>query len=83
MDFKHINNPEQKKEPQKKSEQDVLGAINHYSKLSNEQLMGELAKLMGKQTPDNIKQTIERIKPLLNADQQKRLEDVLKNVGHN
>ena len=68
------------------SRDDVFDAINHYSKFSNEQLMSELAKQLsiqrGKGKGDEITKTIEQIKPFLNADQQKRMEEILRNVGN-
>ena len=82
MDFKSYNNDGTKNSP---AREDVMSAINKYSKLSNEQLMAELAKHMAagraKGNSAQMQQVIERIKPLLNAEQRKRLEEILKNVG--
>ena len=66
------------------NEKDVRGTIDQLSKLSNEELMAEFAKHMAQQKSkdggESMKKTIERIKPFLNAEQRKRLEEVLKSV---
>ena len=67
------------------NEKDIKEAIASYSKLSNDQLMAELVKHMSAQQAKdggaNMKKTIERLKPLLNAEQRKRLEEVLRSVN--
>jgi hypothetical protein len=68
------------------NEKELKDVINSYSKLSSDQLMSELIKHMAVQNSKdggtNMRQTIERIKPLLNAEQRKRLEEILKNVSN-
>jgi len=63
----------------------IRAIIESYSKMSNDDLMLELGKLMTKQREKdggaNMKKTIERILPLLNTDQRKRLEEVLAAVN--
>jgi len=63
----------------------IRAIIENYSKMSNEDLMVELAKHMSRQREAdggaNMAKTIERIKPLLNAEQKKRLEEVLASVA--
>ena len=53
--------------------------------MTNEQLMAELAKYMAAQKQKDgglgMQKTLERIKPLLNAEQRARLEEILRNVG--
>ena len=85
MDLKSFSGkeaPEQKNEPM--DEAGVKSAINHYSKMSNDQLMGELFKQVASQKAkgqtSNMHATVERIKPLLNAEQKKKLESILKQV---
>lgn len=67
------------------NEKEIKDAIGTYSKLSTEELMAEFIKQMAVQKSkdggENVKQTIDRIKPLLNAEQRKRLEEVLKQAG--
>jgi hypothetical protein len=67
------------------NEKDLRSVIEGYSKLSNEQLMTELAKHMVSQKQKdggaNMVKTIERIKPFLNAEQRQRLDEVLKNAN--
>jgi len=67
------------------NEQQIKAAINTYSKLSTEDLMTELAKHMAAQKQKDggasMKQTIERLKPLLTPEQRKKLEDVLASVS--
>jgi len=71
---------EQKKEPNM-DEKDVRRAINHFSKMSNDQLMRELTKhLTAKKAQGReheIVSVIERIKPLLNDEQRKRLAEIM------
>ena len=71
-----------KEEPQPTlDEGDVRKAIGHFSKMNDDQLMGELLKQVTAQkangTTDNMKQTIERIKPFLSPEQRKRLESII------
>jgi len=97
MDLKSFSNTEpyaayrdesilkEKPEPKDKvSEQGVKDAINHYSKMSNDQLMIELAKQISSQkskgNSSSMMQTVERIKPLLNDEQRKKLDTILKQV---
>jgi len=67
------------------NEKQIKDTIANYSKLSNEQLMAELVKHMSAQQAKdggaNMAKTIERLKPLLNPDQRKRLEEILQNVN--
>jgi len=67
------------------NEGDIRDAIGHFSKMSNDQLMVELAKQIsiqkGKGNESNVKETIERIKPMLNAEQRKKLEQILMSLG--
>ena len=66
-------------------EKEIKETINNLSKMSNEQLMSELAKYMTAQQQKDggrsMQKTIERIKPLLNAEQRARLEDILQSVA--
>jgi len=66
-------------------EKDIKAAINNFSKMSNDQLMAELVKYMAAQKQKDggagMAKTIERIKPLLNPEQRKRLEEVLRTVA--
>ena len=66
-------------------EKEIKDAVNNYSKMSNDQLMTELVKQIALQKQKDggasMRQTIERIKPFLNAEQRKKLEEVLKSVG--
>ena len=84
MDLKSFSGAGEEKNEQPAHE-DVYKAINYYSKFSNEQLMTELAKQLAAQRKkgkgDEILRTVERIRPFLNPEQQKRLEEILKNVG--
>ena len=72
-------------EEQNATESDVHEAISHYSKMSNEQLMMELAKQVGLQKQkgngSNIAATIEQIKPFLNEEQKTRLAQIIKSLG--
>ena len=65
-------------------ENEIKDAINQYSQLSTEQLMAELVKQMAAQRSKDggvsMNQTIERLKPLLNDEQRKRLEEILQSV---
>ena len=68
-------------------ESEIKDAMNKYSKFSTDELMAELVKQMATQkAKDNgvsMNLTIERIKPLLNPEQRKRLDEILKQVGAN
>lgn len=63
------------------SEKDVRRAINHFSKMSDDQLMRELGKHLtkkksqGKQS--DVLNIIEQIKPLLNDEQRRRLIQIM------
>ena len=63
------------------SENDVRRAINYFSKMSNDQLMRELGKHLttkkAQGRESEILAVIERIKPLLNDEQRKRLADIM------
>lgn len=65
-------------------ERDVRRAINHFGGMSNEQLMRELSKQIsakkraGKE--DEIYSVLEKIKPMLNADQRKRLDEIMGSI---
>ena len=62
-------------------EKELKDAISQYSKLSTDQLMTELVKHMAAQHAKDggasMNQNLERMKPLLNAEQRKRLEEIL------
>ena len=75
---------QEKKQDQPKNnmnEADVRRAINHFSKMSNEQLTRELSRhLMAKKAKgqeNEIIEVIERIKPLLNDEQKRRLSEIM------
>lgn len=63
------------------SENDVRRAINHFSKMPNDQLMRELQKhLAAKKAQgreNEISSVLERIKPLLNDEQRRRLAEIM------
>ena len=67
------------------NEKDVRRAINHFSGMSNDQLMRELSKHItakkraGKEA--EIHGIIERIKPFLSEEQRKRLAEVMGSIG--
>jgi len=65
-------------------EKEIKDAINAYSKLSDEELMIEFMKHMTVQkTKDggaSMRETINRIKPLLNETQCKRLDEIIKSA---
>ena len=67
------------------NETQIKHVIDNYSKLSNDQLMVELAKQIAKQKQRDggagMLTIIERIKPLLNPSQRARLDEVLKSVN--
>jgi len=66
------------------NEKIIKAAIDHYNKLSDDELMAEFVKLFAAQKSkdggDSMRKTIERIKPLLNEQQRKRMEEILKRV---
>ena len=66
------------------NEKDIKKVIDGYSKLSNEELMVEFAKHFAAQKSKDggasMQKTIERIKPFLNDQQKKRLEEILTSV---
>ena len=66
------------------NETDVKRAINHFSKMNNDQLMRELTKHLSKQRAagreGQIQETIARIRPLLSPEQQQRMDEVLNKV---
>ena len=68
------------------NQKELKDVIEGYSKLSNDQLMVEFAKHMAAQKQKDggasMKKTIERIKPFLNPEQRKRLEEVLASVNN-
>jgi hypothetical protein len=63
------------------SENDIHRAVNHYGKMSDDQLMHELLKHMSAQKAKgkgtDMMHTIARIKPLLNKQQQQKLDSIL------
>ena len=67
------------------NEKEVREAIRGFSTMSNDQLVAKLAEYMaGQKAKDGgaqMMKTIERIKPLLNAEQRKRLEEILASAG--
>ncbi|MCL2587356.1 MAG: hypothetical protein FWE31_03930 [Firmicutes bacterium] len=71
------------KEPS--NEKEVREAVGHYAKMSNDQLMAELVKHMAakreKGDIGSVKETIDKIKPFLNAEQKKRLEVIVGQLG--
>ena len=76
-------NQENKQEQPKDNmnEADVRRAINHFSKMSNDQLTRELSKhLTAKKAQGReheIISVIERIKPFLNEEQKRRLTEIM------
>ena len=87
MDFKSFSSDERNNKPQENvkedtvTESDVRTAIGKFSQMSNDDLMVELVKQIAiqknKGNTDNVKSTITKIKPLLNAEQQARLADIV------
>jgi len=67
------------------NESDVRSAIGHYSKMNNDQLMSELVKQITKKRDkgemQNVRETIEKIKPFLNAEQKARLETIVASIN--
>ena len=67
------------------NEKFIKEAVNHFGKMSDGDLVAQLGKLMAaeraKDGGANIARVIGQIKPLLNAEQRKRLDDVLESVG--
>jgi hypothetical protein len=66
------------------SENDVRRAIKYFSGMSNDQLMRELSKHLSRKRAEGkeseVKDMIERIKPLLNDEQRARLQEIIQNV---
>ena len=64
------------------NEKDIRRAINHFSKMPNDQLMRELGKHISAKKRQGreaeIYSTLERVKPFLNPEQRKRMEEVVK-----
>lgn len=64
------------------NENDIRQAVKHFGKMPNDQLMRELSKHIsakkraGKEA--EIYTIIERIKPFLNDDQRKRLNEIMR-----
>jgi len=86
MDLRSFSNNEYiGPQPEGVTEAEVKEKIGHYSKMSNDQLMIELAKQIaiqrGEGKTENMKQTIEQIKPFLNAEQKTRMEEILSKMG--
>jgi hypothetical protein len=67
------------------SENDVRRAINYFGGMSNDRLMQELSKLLAAKRREGkekeVLDTVERIKPLLNPEQRRRVEDILKGMN--
>ena len=65
------------------NEADIRRAINHFSKMSNDQLMRELSRHLSKKKAqgreNEITAVIERIKPFLNDEQRRRLSEIMEN----
>ena len=63
----------------------IKAAIENYSKMSDEQLMAELTKLVAKQKQNDggssMRKMIERIMPLLNEEQQRRFKEIFDAVN--
>jgi len=76
---------EKEEKPKVATEDDVKKAVNHFSKMDNSQLMLELAKQVAiqkdKGNHEQMSETIERIKPFLNAEQKKRLDVIISSMG--
>jgi len=81
----HEQSKQETTNKQQMSEQDVRDAIGQYSQLNNDQLMAELMKQVSAQKDkgniSSMQSTIEKIKPFLNPEQQKRLEVIIKQMG--
>lgn len=67
------------------NEADVRRAIKHFGGMSNDQLMRELSKHIsakkraGKEV--EIQNILERIKPMLNDEQRKRLDEIMRSFA--
>jgi len=65
-------------------EKQIKEVVETYSKLSNDELMMEFAKHYAAQSQKDggasMRKTIERIKPFLTPEQQKRMEEILRSV---
>ena len=85
MDLKSFAEKQQPRTAGGLNENDVKRAINHFSGMSNDQLMRELSKHIsakkraGKEA--EIHNVLERIKPFLNGEQRKRLEEIMGSIG--
>ena len=86
MDLRSYSQSQQQEKQENTSnmnENDVRRAINHFGKMSNDQLMRELTKhLTAKKAQGReheILAVIDRIKPLLNHEQRKRLDEIMGN----
>ena len=66
------------------NEKIIKAAIEHYNKMSDEQLMAEFVKHFASQKQKDggagMRKTVERIKPFLNEQQWSRIQEILKNV---
>ena len=64
--------------------EDIKATIEKYSKLSNDELMlafaQQIAAQKAKDGGASMRKTLERIMPLLNPAQRKRVEEILKSV---
>ena len=80
--FAEKNQPEKDARIGGLNEKDVKRAINHFSGMSNDQLMRELSKHIsakkraGKEA--EIYSVIERIRPFLNPEQKSRLDEIIR-----
>ena len=74
-------------EPTEKTldESDIRDAISQYSQMSNDQLMMMLATQVAQKKQDgesgNMREMVAYIEPFLDADQKKRLEQIVKQLG--
>ena len=67
------------------NEKEIKQTIDGLSRMSDDQLMAEFMRQFASQKSKdggaNLVKTINRIKPLLNEEQKKRLEDILRRVN--
>lgn len=83
--FAEQNNKNQNTSTDSISETDVRRAIKHFGGMSNDQLMRELSKHIsakkraGKEA--EIYNILERIKPMLNESQRKRLDEIMRTLA--
>jgi len=96
MDLKSFSNTEpyseyrdpsvlkEKAEEKKVDKESVKKTIEHFSKMPQDELMTEFVKQVALQKQrgniENMLQTVERIRPLLNEEQQKKLNSILEQV---